>query len=117
MFSDFRNNRGGYTSLMAGLACLVLAGFAALAPLPVRGRLFLMLAFGIAGIAGISAWWLRRRTDRYDLSRLWEEPPPAADEAYEDHLPEGEEGAPYCGWCNEVYPAGTYRCRHCGRVL
>ncbi len=117
MFSDLRNNRGSYTPLMAGLACLVLAGFAALAPLPGRGRLLLMLGLGVAGLGGIVAWWVRRREDRYDLNRLWEEPLPSEDEAYQDHLPEGEEGAPYCGWCNEVYPAGTFRCRHCGRAL
>ena len=43
--------------------------------------------------------------------------PPSEEEPYEDQLPEGEEGAPYCGWCDECYPPGTRRCPGCRREL
>lgn len=102
---------------MAGIACLALAAVAPMAGLPGSVGLMVSLGLGAAGAGCIGVWWSRRRADRYDLNRLWDEPPPSDDAPYEDTLPQGDEGAPYCGWCDEVYPAGTYRCRRCNREL
>lgn len=117
MFSALRNERGRSSLLMAGIACLALAAALALTALPGTVRLLLSLGFGVAGVGCIGVWWSRRRADRYDLSRLWEEPPPSGDRPYEDTVAHGDEAAPYCGWCDAAYAPGTYRCPTCNREL
>jgi hypothetical protein len=117
MFSKLRDPRGGYTLLAAGLACLVLAGFLGAPLLPGPVGVGIMGGFTAAGAACIWTWWRRRRAAGYDLTRLWEEPSPSEDVPYEDTIPPDEEGAPYCGWCDEAYPPGTGRCLRCGRDL
>lgn len=115
MFSSFRDPNGKFTLLAAAVAFMALAMFTlpfqgtALAIIPV----VLLVGSLLCGVL----WWRRRQADRYDLRRLFDEPPPSLDEPYEDQIPEGEEGAPYCGWCDECYPPGTRRCTRCRREL
>ena len=109
MFSHLRDPRGRFTLLAIGLACLLLAGFA---PVPA-----VCAALVAAGLGCIGCWAWRRRQDRYDLKRLFDDPPPSIDEPECDTIEPDEIGAPYCGWCDEAYPPGTYRCRQCGRAL
>jgi hypothetical protein len=116
MFSRFRDPRGRFTLLVSGIACLLLAAF--LAPATLTTPLAaLPLGLAVGGIACIVLWSRRRARDRYDLKRLFDEPPPVAEEPYLDQVPEGEVSAPYCGWCDEAYPPGTRRCLRCGRDL
>jgi hypothetical protein len=115
MFSRLRDPRGGYSLLMAGIACFLLAGFAG-PILPFGFALPGMLFFAIAGLVFVGTWWSRRRSDPYDLRKLWDEEPPEPEEPLEDTVPE-DSTAPYCGWCDEAYPPGTGRCHRCGRVL
>ena len=117
MFTKLRNPRGSFTRLAMGLAFLALAGIVLFLPLPALGALTLAVASAVVGLACLWSWWRLRQEERYDLRRLFEEPPPVAEEPDLETIPEGEESAPYCGWCDEAYPAGTYRCRHCGRSL
>jgi hypothetical protein len=75
------------------------------------------VAFAVAVV--LYRTWRRKRQEReerYDLRRLLE-PSFEPEEPREDTIPEGDAGAPYCGWCDEAYPPGTYRCRQCGRDL
>lgn len=115
MFSSFRDPNGRFTMLAAALALLALGLFT----LSFQGTAFAFVPVVLlAGSVGCAvAWWRKRQVDRYDLRRLFDEPPPSDEEPYEDHLPEGEEGAPYCGWCDECYPPGTRRCPRCRREL
>ncbi len=100
---------------MCGGALLALAAVIVTIPLP--GSLALALAVAAAGIVSLAAGWKRRRDERYDLSLLWEAPPPEPEEPHRDHIPHDEESAPYCGWCDEAYAPGVSVCRHCGRSL
>jgi hypothetical protein len=117
MFDRLRNPRGGFTGLMTGLALMALSGFVLLLPLPRGLAVVLAGAVFLAGAASILSWRRARQEDRYDLRRLWDEPPPEPEEPYEDTVPEGDEAAPYCGWCDEAYAPGTRRCHRCGREL
>ena len=117
MFAHLRDPRGGSTLLMAGVALLALAGFAGLVPLPRSISVWLIGLTAAAGLVCLGLWWRRRQSERYDLSRLWEEPAPPPEEPYEDTVPEGTEATPYCGWCDEAYPPGTHRCKRCSRKL
>ena len=115
MFSNWRDPQGRFTLLAAAMALLLLA----LMTVPLlHGALAVVpLGFGVASLACGIVWWRRRQADRYDLRRLFDEPPASEDQPYEDHIPEGEVSAPYCGWCDECYAPGTQRCRRCNRVL
>jgi nitrogen fixation-related uncharacterized protein len=115
MFSKLRDPRGKFTLLAAAIALLALAMFT----LPFQGTAlaFVPVALLLASLVCGVLWWRGRKADQYDLRRLFDEPPPSKDEPYEDHIPEGEESAPYCGWCDECYPPGTYRCLRCKREL
>lgn len=109
MFSKLRSpGGGGFSLLMVGLALLALAAFV---PFPV-----VQIALVLTGLLVCVQWALGLRKAKYDLNRLWDEAPPAYEEPEHDTVL-GDEADPYCGWCNEVYPAGTHRCTHCGRVL
>lgn len=114
MFQRLRPSPGGQSLLMVGLALLALAGMTLVTPLP-TAPLLAMTAFA-AGLACLVVAWQRRRAARYDLSRLWRDAPPAGEEPAGDPAPD-EEASPYCGWCDEVYPPGTWRCARCGREL
>lgn len=110
MFKHTYEPGGRQSKLMAGIACLALAGWfgtmwGALGGLP----------FVLAGLGFVNAWWAQRQRERYDLNRLFTDRPPDEDEPREDTV-EGE-GAPYCAWCDEAYPPGTYRCGRCRREL
>jgi len=112
MFGRLRDPRGKGTLLMAGVALLALAGF--LLALPAPAGMVAALAAAAGGIGCLIAWGLAQRSDPYDLRRLGEEPSPP-EEPFEDTL--SEEGAPYCGWCDEAYAPGTRRCLRCARDL
>ena len=56
----------------------------------------------------------RKRIDKYDLKRLWDEPLPDPDPI--DELLDDRSG-PYCHSCDEPHDAGINFCRHCGRKL
>jgi hypothetical protein len=115
MFKHTREPGGRLNYLMAGVACIILGGIAAgYAPILGLPGWMAGLPFLLLGLSLITAWWSRRREDRYRLDRLWEEPVPE-DEPLEDSI--ADEGAPYCGWCDEAYAPGTYRCSRCGREL
>jgi hypothetical protein len=116
MFGQLRDGPGGFSLLAVGLALLALAGFFLVAPLPPALIGTVALLSFLAGAGCIGLWWQRRRAARYDLGRLWDDPPPAPEEPDEDVVPE-EAATPYCGWCDEVFPAGTWRCPRCGRQL
>ena len=109
--------RPGSSSLVAGVACLVLAGFVFMLPVPAAFALPFAVVAGAGGLAGLWTGWRRQKAARYDLRRLSDPPPDPPEEPYLDAIPEGEVSAPYCGWCDECYPPGTYRCRECGREL
>jgi hypothetical protein len=115
MFSNLRGPGGRFTLLAAAIALMLLA----LMTLPVfRGGLIVVPGGLVVASLGCAAvWWRRRQADKYDLRRLFDEPPLSEDRPYLDHIPEGEDSAPYCGWCDECYPPGTYRCRRCNREL
>lgn len=121
MFGALRGPTGRPTGLAAGIALLVLSGmllWVRLGGVEVAGALLC----GGAGIGLILRWVRLRREARYDLSRLWEEPfHPGPLDGPEPDLPDpGEaepDAAPYCGWCDEVYPPGVRQCTHCGRSL
>ncbi len=115
MFGQIREPGGGFTLLAAGAACLALAAVWLLLPLPAPFGLVLALGEAAAGAVCVALWAARRRRDRYDLNRLWDAPTPEPEEPLQDTVP--EEAAPYCGWCDEAYAPGTYRCRRCGRDL
>ena len=75
------------------------------------------VVLGLTGAGLMLHWWLRRRAERYDLNRLWEpEREAEPEEPWEDTVPH-DGAAPYCGWCDEAYPAGVRRCVRCGREL
>lgn len=112
MLGKLRDPDGNYTLLSAGIAGLALGSLllgllrTPLWPLPV-------CCIG-GGIACVVGWWRQRRSDPYDLRRLFDAPF-MEEEPFE---PENEsDGSPYCGWCDECYPFGTHRCHHCGREL
>lgn len=112
MFSKLREPGGGYSLLMIGLALVALAGLAlpAFGPVPA----------GVVALAGAGCavlWWSKRSRERYDLSRLWDTPPAEPEVPIADTIPDDEVAAPYCAWCDEAYPPGVMRCRHCGREL
>jgi hypothetical protein len=117
MFRHFRDEHGNGSLLAAAVALLALSVL--LSPLLFRSILGLLISVAMvtASLVLGTVWWLRRRRDQYDLKRLWETPPPELEEPPLDVLPLGEEGSPYCGWCDEAYPPHTHRCRHCGRRL
>ncbi|MFN3653225.1 MAG: hypothetical protein ACK47B_26890 [Armatimonadota bacterium] len=113
MFDLFRHPNGAFSLVAAGIALIALAALAGWLPFP--GVRFLALALLFGGAACFVLAWKRHRDSRYDLSRLWEAPPPEPEEPYRDTV--DEEAAPYCGWCDEPHAAGTYRCTRCGREL
>jgi hypothetical protein len=87
---------------------------------PIDPQVILSAAVVVAVVAVGYRTWVRRRREReerYDLRRLYDPREPEVEEPFEDTVPEGNVGAPYCGWCDEAYPPGTYRCRQCGREL
>lgn len=116
MSGHFRSPGGRYTLVAAGVALLLLAAGAAALPL---GPLGLVLAAGALIAALVCFWraWAAARADRYDLSRLFDAPPPEPEDPYDDTLPQADAAAPYCGWCDEAYAPGTRQCRTCGRPL
>jgi hypothetical protein len=102
--------------LVIGGALVALAAFLGGAvPLPGTLRLLPLVPFA-AGLALLWAGFRRRREARYDLRGLFEAPP-AEEEPRYDTVPDDEASSPYCGWCDEAYPPGTYRCTRCGREL
>ena len=72
------------------------------------------LAFCIAILIAVRVWLGRRRSDPYDLKRLWDEPLQEPDDI--DQMVDHDAG-PYCHSCDEPHAAGTSFCRHCGRKL
>jgi hypothetical protein len=117
VFSGSRDPRGGYAPLMAAIAFLVLAAFAAGSGVLGSATVWLVVAllFGCGGSLGV--WIQRKRAGRYDLNRLWDAPPPEPEEPLYDTLPPDELAAPYCGWCDEACAPNAYRCHRCGREL
>jgi hypothetical protein len=119
MFKQLRNPTGSSTRLMMGLAFLALAGVFLFVQLPGTVALILAAVSALLGLACLGSWWRLRQEERYDLQRLFDPPPPEpeSEEPFLDAVPEGEASAPYCGWCDEAYPPGTYLCTRCGRSL
>jgi hypothetical protein len=100
---------------ISGMALLALAGV--IAGATSTGAFGVALAVAAAGLLALALGWRQQRRERYDLNLLWEAPPPDPDEPTHDVIPDDEDGAPYCGWCDEAYPPGVRRCRSCGREL
>jgi hypothetical protein len=106
----------------AGLvAALLLSsiGFALLGSLPLPG-----VALIVAGGGGAlwQAWRVfsaQRERERYDLTRLWERPPPADDEdaGAADPTEVEDDGTLYCHSCGHAVPAAFHKCPECGRPL
>jgi hypothetical protein len=117
MFGRLRNPRGGYTLPAIGLALLLLAAYTGPGFLPGGPAALFPVTLALGGLACLWGGWRARRAARYDLGRLWDEPSPPPEEPRQDTVPEGEESAPYCGWCDEAYAPGTPRCLQCGREL
>lgn len=118
MFGKLRSPSGGGSLLLIGIALLALAGVLLGTPIPRETALTLAAVSALAGIALGVMWWRREREAKYDLSRLFDAPPAdrhGPEQPYEDTVE--EDAAPYCGFCDEVYAPGTYRCERCGRSL
>jgi hypothetical protein len=116
MFQFLRDPSGRFTLLAGAFALLALAGFTL--PLLRTRLVFLPLLLLVAGLACAVVWHRRQEQDRYDLKKLFDTPPPDLyDEPYEDVVEERDASAPYCGWCDECYPPGTYQCPRCRRAL
>lgn len=118
MFGNLRSPSGGGSLLLMGIALLALGGVVLGTPLP-RGVGFALAgACALGGIALGAMWWRREQDAKYDLTRLFDAPPATRqthEEPYRDTV--DPDAAPYCGFCDEVYAAGTYRCSRCGRSL
>ena len=99
---------------ISGMALLALGGVVASATSP--GAFGLALAVAGAGVVALVLGALRRRSERYDLSLLWDVHDDPAEPTH-DVIPDDEIGAPYCGWCDEAYPPGVRVCQRCGREL
>lgn len=112
---QFFRGRGG-RFVVAGLACLALGGIAVTLALGAASAALGMVAVG-AALFCFQRAFAASREERYDLRRLFDAPPPEPEDPRCDDIPEGEIGAPYCGWCDEAYPPGTARCRSCNRPL
>jgi hypothetical protein len=104
------------TLLRCGIAFWALAGLLQFLYPPISPG-FPALLGTLCLIGWVIKLWQRRNSERYDLRRLWDAPPPEPEEPFEDTVPTDEEAAPYCGWCDEAYAPGTYRCARCGRPL
>ena len=107
----------GTPSIVAGAACVALAGFVLVVGLPPLFAVpFACVAF-VGGVAGLWRGWKLRQAARYDLRRLLDTPYGEPEEPDHDVIPEGDVAVPYCGWCDEVYRPGTLRCPTCRREL
>ena len=118
MFGKLRSPSGGGSLLLMGIALLALAGVLLATPLPRQTGVALAAACALAGVILGVTWWRREQAAKYDLSRLWDTPPADRRGPEEPDIDTVEdEAAPYCGYCDEVYAPGTYRCERCGRGL
>ena len=118
MFGKLRGPSGGGSLLLMGIALLALGGVLLGTPLPPATTITLAAFSAFGGFALIVMWWRREQQAKYDLSRLFDTPPAdrhGPEEPYDDTVE--DEAAPYCGYCDEVYAPGTYRCQRCGRSL
>jgi hypothetical protein len=118
MFGKLRSPSGGGSLLLMGIALLALAGVLLVTPLPRETGVALAIGCGLAGAALGAVWWRREQEAKYDLGRLFDTPPAdrhAPEEPYQDTV--DANASPYCGYCDEVYAPGTYRCERCGRGL
>jgi hypothetical protein len=118
MFDKLRGPSGGGSLLLMGIAFLALAGVLLATPLPNGAGIVLAATSAVFGLALAIVWRRREQEAKYDLRRLFETPPAdrhVPDEPYEDTV--DANAAPYCGFCDEVYAPGTYRCARCGRSL
>jgi len=109
------------TRIVAGLVILAIGiGIAAIPSiLSLVGGLGLF-ATGL-GIVCVSIYesmteWLRRRSDPYDLSRLWEEPLPDED-LPASHPPPEEDDLVYCHRCGASMHGRHAVCPDCGHRL
>ncbi|MGV3719811.1 MAG: hypothetical protein ACO1SX_02785 [Actinomycetota bacterium] len=116
MFNQLRDPNGKFTLLASGIALFLLAGFTL--PLLRTRAAVIPLGLAAAAVACLVAWRRRGERDKYDLRTLFDTPAPDELETpYVDAIPDGEVGAPYCGYCDECYAPGTHRCPHCRRAL
>ncbi len=114
LFSLFRDEQGRTTPVLHGVAVIALGGSIAILPLPMMLGVWLGLGVSTLGMVMIVRGVIRRRAERYDLSRLYDsvDAPEAADPLH-DTL--DDDAAPYCGWCDTESPPGEPRCVRCGR--
>ena len=93
-------------------ACVILLAMSALVAeeLPALGLLLFVVGLGGAGYYSVLLF--RERRDRYDLSRLWEQPPdePEPDERYEQNMI-------YCHRCGASMSQFHSICPGCGATL
>ena len=118
MFGKLRSPSGGGSLLLVAIALLALAGVLLATPLPRESSVMLSALSALAAVTLGAIWWRREQDTKYDLRRLYETPPAdrrGPDEPHEDTV--DSDAAPYCGYCDEVYAPGTYRCERCGRGL
>ncbi len=117
MFDKLRGPSGGGSLLLMGIALLALAGILLGTPLPQATAIAMAAVSALAGVTLGAIWWRREQEAKYDLRRLFDTPP--ADRTQEEpHVDTVDrDSAPYCGYCDEVYAVGTYRCKRCGRGL